>query len=446
MSYGHGMSVNLMQMANAYQVFARDGDIVPCPCPAWIRRRCMAPGVLAADRPGSPPDARMVVQPGGTAQQANVPGYRVGGKTGTAMKLVGGHYANRYVASFVGIAPISDPRLIVAVMIDEPSNGKHYGGDVAAPVFAQVTGGALRTLGVAPDAPLSPLQVARQGPPHRSGRPCEHDATAASPGVLAHLAAEGVEVRRLCVDSRQVLAGDVFWPVRAIGSMGGASSSMPSMPAPPPCCGERAGHVWDDSPAGAQHPIDGLASLAGHLAHEVYGRPSEALWLVGVTGTNGKTSVTQWLSCAFMALGRKCGVIGTLGIGFPGRPVVQPQHHPRQPHPAPHLAEFRAGEGRRGGDGGLVHRPRPGRLNGAALRRGGADQPHPRPPRLPRQHGELRAAKARLFDMPGLRGRGAQPRRPLRHVEQARRLAGRGLQVIGYTSTPPTPRWRRSIA
>lgn len=102
-----------------------------------------------------------VVQPGGTAQLANVPGYRVGGKTGTSMKLVGGHYANRYVASFVGIAPISDPRLIVAVMIDEPSNGKHYGGDVAAPIFAQVTGGALRTLGVPPDAPLKPLQVAR---------------------------------------------------------------------------------------------------------------------------------------------------------------------------------------------------------------------------------------------------------------------------------------------
>lgn len=105
----------------------------------------------------------MVVQPGGTAPQANIPGYRVGGKTGTAMKLVGGRYALKYVASFVGIAPISDPRLIVAVMIDEPTNGKHYGGDVAGPVFAQVMGGALRTLGVAADAPLKPLQVARQG-------------------------------------------------------------------------------------------------------------------------------------------------------------------------------------------------------------------------------------------------------------------------------------------
>ncbi len=164
MSYGHGISVSLMQMANAYQVFARDGDLVPLSL-----SRMDAPP-LHGTRVFSPQTARevrqmleMVVQPGGTAPQANIPGYRVGGKTGTAMKLVGGRYALKYVASFVGIAPISDPRLIVAVMIDEPTNGKHYGGDVAGPVFAQVMGGALRTLGVAADAPLKPLQVARQG-------------------------------------------------------------------------------------------------------------------------------------------------------------------------------------------------------------------------------------------------------------------------------------------
>jgi cell division protein FtsI (penicillin-binding protein 3) len=87
----------------------------------------------------------------------------VAGKTGTAHKLEGGRYANKYVSSFVGFAPASDPRLIVAVMVDEPSAGKHYGGDVAAPAFAQVMAGALRALGVAPDAPLVPLQVASQG-------------------------------------------------------------------------------------------------------------------------------------------------------------------------------------------------------------------------------------------------------------------------------------------
>jgi cell division protein FtsI (penicillin-binding protein 3) len=101
-------------------------------------------------------------QPGGTATRAQVPGYRVGGKTGTANKLEGGRYTSKYVASFVGIAPISNPRLVVAVMIDEPSGGAYYGGLVAAPVFSRITEGALRSLGVAPDAPLAPLKVARK--------------------------------------------------------------------------------------------------------------------------------------------------------------------------------------------------------------------------------------------------------------------------------------------
>ncbi|MFA5123989.1 penicillin-binding transpeptidase domain-containing protein, partial [Zavarzinia sp.] len=106
----------------------------------------------------------MAVQPGGTAPKAQIAGYRVAGKTGTAHKLEAGAYANKYVASFVGFAPASDPRLIVAVMVDEPSNGKYYGGDVAAPVFARVMAGSLRTLGVAPDAPLKPLLMTSAEP------------------------------------------------------------------------------------------------------------------------------------------------------------------------------------------------------------------------------------------------------------------------------------------
>jgi cell division protein FtsI (penicillin-binding protein 3) len=102
----------------------------------------------------------MAVQPGGTAPKAQIPGYRVAGKTGTAHKLESGQYTNKYVSSFVGFAPASDPRLIVAVMIDEPGGGRHYGGDVAGPVFASVTASALRTLGIPPDAPL---QVANGG-------------------------------------------------------------------------------------------------------------------------------------------------------------------------------------------------------------------------------------------------------------------------------------------
>lgn len=155
MSYGHGISVSLIQLARAYTVFARDGDMVPA-------------SLLRVDEPlvrGTPvysaQTARemramleLVVKPGGTAPRAAVPGYRVGGKTGTAHKLEGGAYAKKYIASFVGIAPISDPRLVVAVMIDEPSAGKYFGGLIAGPVFSGVMGGALRTLGVPPDEPV----------------------------------------------------------------------------------------------------------------------------------------------------------------------------------------------------------------------------------------------------------------------------------------------------
>jgi cell division protein FtsI (penicillin-binding protein 3) len=100
------------------------------------------------------------VQPGGTAPRARIVGWRVGGKTGTAHKQENGGYApNKYVSSFVGFAPVSAPRLVIAVMLDEPSAGQYYGGVVAAPVFAQVMQGALRLLGVAYDAPLDPVEL-----------------------------------------------------------------------------------------------------------------------------------------------------------------------------------------------------------------------------------------------------------------------------------------------
>ena len=95
----------------------------------------------------------MVTQPGGTATRAQVAGFRVAGKTGTAHKLTGATYASdRYVSSFVGFAPASNPRLVIAVMLDEPGGKSYYGGEVAAPVFSTVMAGALRVLGIAPDA------------------------------------------------------------------------------------------------------------------------------------------------------------------------------------------------------------------------------------------------------------------------------------------------------
>ena len=99
-------------------------------------------------------------QAGGTAMRAQVPGYRVAGKTGTAHKIEANRYVNKYIASFVGFAPVSEPRLVVAVMIDEPSGEQHFGGAVAAPVFSRVVGDALRLLGVAPDAVTEPTVTA----------------------------------------------------------------------------------------------------------------------------------------------------------------------------------------------------------------------------------------------------------------------------------------------
>ncbi len=157
MSYGHGIAVSLVQLARAYTVFARDGELVPLSLtmvddPVVHGQRVFSPKTMSDLRTM----LEMAVQPGGTAPKARVPGYRVGGKTGTAYKIENGVYARKYIASFVGLAPLSDPRLVVAVMIDEPSAGAHYGGDVAGPAFSQITGGALRTLGIPPDAPLPP--------------------------------------------------------------------------------------------------------------------------------------------------------------------------------------------------------------------------------------------------------------------------------------------------
>ena len=162
MSYGHGISVSLMQLARAYSVFARDGDIVPLTLTRIDASPMVTRPVFSAQTAREMRAMlEMAVQPGGTAPRAQIPGYRVAGKTGTAYKLEDGRYAKKYVASFVGFAPVSDPRLIVAVMIDEPGGAQHYGGDVAGPVFANVMSGALRTLGVPPDA--APITVAQNG-------------------------------------------------------------------------------------------------------------------------------------------------------------------------------------------------------------------------------------------------------------------------------------------
>jgi len=154
MAYGHGISVNLLQLARAYTIFANDGELKPI---SLLKLDTPVTGtrVFSDHTSRAMRDMlEMVVLPGGTAPLAQVAGYRVAGKTGTAHKLEDGHYVNRYIASFVGFAPASSPRLVVAVMIDEPAGKEYYGGEVAAPVFSKVTGEALHALNVPNDAPL----------------------------------------------------------------------------------------------------------------------------------------------------------------------------------------------------------------------------------------------------------------------------------------------------
>ena len=171
MAYGYGLSVSLLQLARAYMAFANDGEVMPL---SFLRRE---PQEIAGERVFSPGVARevrtmmeAVTQEGGTGQRTRVPGYRVAGKTGTAHKLVDGRYApDRYLSSFVGMAPASNPRLIIGVVIDEPSDGVYYGGSVAGPVFAQVMAASLRQLGLPPDAPESATHMTQRATAARGG-------------------------------------------------------------------------------------------------------------------------------------------------------------------------------------------------------------------------------------------------------------------------------------
>jgi cell division protein FtsI (penicillin-binding protein 3) len=161
MSYGYGLSTSLFQLARAYTAFAHDGEVIPLS----VLKQDAPAGALRVFKPETARAVREMLRlaagPGGTAPKAQALGYSVGGKTGTAHKQEGKGYASdKYRAWFVGLAPVGNPRIVVAVMVDEPRNGKHYGGDVAAPVFSLVVQQALRTLGVAPDLEVAPQIVA----------------------------------------------------------------------------------------------------------------------------------------------------------------------------------------------------------------------------------------------------------------------------------------------
>jgi cell division protein FtsI (penicillin-binding protein 3) len=164
MSYGYGLSASLFQLARSYSVFARDGELIPVTMVKAQDASSItgAQVVSAKNALAVRHMLNLATGVGGTGPKAQTMGYSVGGKTGTARKQEGKGYSDKkYRSWFVGIAPIDKPRIVVAVMVDEPSNGKFYGGDVAAPVFSETVAQTLRMLGVQPDMAVKPQIMAK---------------------------------------------------------------------------------------------------------------------------------------------------------------------------------------------------------------------------------------------------------------------------------------------
>ncbi|MCL2644521.1 MAG: UDP-N-acetylmuramoyl-L-alanyl-D-glutamate--2,6-diaminopimelate ligase [Betaproteobacteria bacterium] len=250
--------------------------------------------------------------------------------------------------------------------------------------------------------------------------------------VFTLLSGAGVRPRGMCIDSRRIETGDVFvaWP----GAVNDGRRHIED------ALSRGAAAVLYESSDGFRFPesgrpvfaVDGLRALAGTLADEMYGRPSEKLWLVGITGTNGKTTVSQWIGHALEAFGCPCGVIGTLGSGFPGALTANPNTTQEAPDLHRLLADFVDSGARAAAMEVSSIGIDQGRVNGARfdvavltnLTRDHIDY-----------HGSMKAyaeAKARFFDLPGINaavinlddGFG---------VEQAARLAARGMRVIGVS-------------
>jgi len=253
--------------------------------------------------------------------------------------------------------------------------------------------------------------------------------------MIALLRASGGELRRVCADSRKVQVGDVFLAYPGHASDGRRFIADAVSRGASAVLWEREGFEWDAGLILPNLPVDNLRWLASDIADEVFGHPSSALWMVGITGTNGKTSISQWVARAFNALGRKCAVIGTLGSGFPGRLAQTGNTTPDAILLQEDLARFRGA----GADAvamevssiGLDQ----GRISGCRidvavftnLTRDHLDYHH--------SMDAYAAAKARLFEKEGLKAV-VLNFDDLMGVVLARKLAGSAVKVVGYSLVP----------
>jgi len=165
LSFGYGVSTSILQLARAYTALADDGIVHS----VSLLKRDEDPDARRVFKPETARKVRdmleHVISKEGTAYQARVEGYRVAGKTGTVKKTSasGGYTHDKYLSVFVGMAPASNPRFVIAIVVDEPSTGQYYGGLVAAPVFSKVMAGILRIYGVEPDGmDTMPLLLTRK--------------------------------------------------------------------------------------------------------------------------------------------------------------------------------------------------------------------------------------------------------------------------------------------
>jgi len=252
---------------------------------------------------------------------------------------------------------------------------------------------------------------------------------------MALIRAEGGTPQRVCADSRKVQPGDVFLAYPGHASDGRQYIQDAVKRGAAAVLWEREGFEWDASIKVANLPVDRLRWLVSDIADEVCGRPSEKLWMVGITGTNGKTSISQWVARAFINLGRSCAVIGTIGSGFPGRLTDTANTTPDAIVLQQDLARFLA-EGAQavamevssiGLDQGRVAGVRMDVAVFTNLTRDHLDYHHTME--------AYAASKAKLFEHPGLKS-AVLNFDDLMGVVQARRLADKDLNVVGYTVVP----------
>jgi UDP-N-acetylmuramoyl-L-alanyl-D-glutamate--2,6-diaminopimelate ligase len=258
------------------------------------------------------------------------------------------------------------------------------------------------------------------------------DMALTEPDFFARLAAQGAMIERLSSDSRRCAPGTAFFAYPGEAADGRAYIPDALARGASAVLWEAAGFEWPPDWRAPNVAVPGLKQRAGALAHEYHGRPSEALWVCGVTGTNGKTSCSQWIAAVLGARGVKTGVIGTLGNGFPGALASAANTTPDALETHAVLGDLRAqGAGAAAmevSSHGLVQ----GRVN--AVRFACALFTNLSHDHLD-YHGSFEAyeaAKARLFDTPGLQA-AVLNLDDAAGVRLARRLAGRGVRTIGYS-------------